>query len=336
MRLIGEFNDANLAKKFAAYLLTQGVTPKVEPEGNSWEIWVKEEDQLDRALNELDQFHKEPDHERYRDSLEKANQIARDEERKRRRFQKNVVKISKRPGAGKRAPLTLLLIVISALVALATNFGYSDTEQGNLDRANNVVFRALSFTSVGPPASIDIYDKYAGDFDNLDVRTASLQRGQLWRLVTPIFIHFGPLHIVFNMIWLFQFGYMVENRYGSFWMAVLVLATAAIPNLVQSIVPTGLGGSSPGLIDGYLLSMLGGMSGVVYGLFGFIWVKSIYDFSSGFRLPPSTVLILIAWLFICIFLISHVANWAHGVGLVVGMIGGYLPTLIGGSPAARV
>ena len=125
MRLIGELNDANLAKKFSAYLLTQGVTPKVEPEGNAWEIWVKEEDQLERALQELDQFEKEPDHERYRDSFEKANQIARDEEQKRRKFQKNVVKISKRSGVGKRAPLTLLLIVISSLVALATNFGYS-------------------------------------------------------------------------------------------------------------------------------------------------------------------------------------------------------------------
>ncbi len=331
MRLIGEINDANLAKKFAAYLLTQGITPKVEPEGNTWEIWVKEEDQLEQALQELDQFRKEPEHERYRDSFEKANQIARDQDRKRRKFQKNVVKISKRSSVGKRAPLTLLLIAISSLVALATNFGLSK----NPDR--DVVFQALSFTSLGPPASIDIRDKYAGDFDNLNVRTASLQRGEIWRLITPIFIHFGPLHLIFNMIWLFQFGHLIENRYGTFWMAVLILASAAIPNLVQSIVPASIGGSSPAFFasTGYLMTMMGGMSGVVYGLFGFIWVKSNVDPGSGFRLPQSTVVILIAWLFLCMFVIPNVANWAHAVGLIVGMIGGYLPTLMGGSPAVR-
>jgi GlpG protein len=330
MRLIGELKDANLAKKFAAYLLTQGITPKVEPEADTWEIWVKEEDQLDAGLEELDRFLKEPDHERYRDSFERANQIARDEERKRRKFQKNVVKIGRRSAVRKRAPLTLLLIIISSLVALATNFGYADPER-------DVVFQALSFTSVGPPASREINEKYGGDFDNLNVRTASLQRGELWRLITPIFIHFGPLHIVFNMIWLFQFGYMVENRYGTFWMAVLVLATAAISNLVQSLVPAAVGGSIPMFYpsSGFLIASLGGMSGVVYGLFGFIWMKSIYDPNSGFRLPQSTVLVLIAWLFICIYLIPNVANWAHGVGLIVGMIGGYLPTMMGGSPVTR-
>ena len=254
MRLIGELNDSILAKKFAAYLLTQGITLQVKPEGNAWEIWVKEEDQLERALKELDQFQKDPDHERYNDSLEKANQIAREEERKRRQFQKNVVKVNKRSGVGKRAPLTLLLIVISSLVALATDFGYSEQERG-------VVFHALAFNSVPPPRSTEILNESGGDFDNINVRTASLQRGEIWRLITPIFIHHGMVHIVFNMIWLFHFGHMIENRYGTFWLAILVLASAAIPNLVQSIVPESVGGSGPGLSEaGYLLSGLGGMS----------------------------------------------------------------------------
>lgn len=332
MRLIGELNDSKVAKKFSAYLLTQGVTPQVESEGGKWEIWVKEEDHLERAVKELAEFEKDPNHERYRDSFEKANEIAREEERRRLQLQKNIVKVNQRKGVGKRAPLTLLLIVICSLVALATNFGYANSER-------DVVFKALAFSAVDPPASTEIMEANGGDFDNINVRTASLQRGEIWRLITPIFIHFGPLHIVFNMIWLFQFGHMIENRYGTFWLAVLVLMSAAIPNFVQSVVPEAVGGSGPdpGLYQsfGFLLTRLGGMSGVVYGLFGFIWMKSVYDPGSGFRLPQSTVIILVVWLFACVFVIPNVANWAHGVGLLVGMFAGYLPTILGGPPATR-
>jgi GlpG protein len=67
----------------------------------------------------------------------------------------------------------------------------------------------------------------------------------------------------------------------------------------------------------------GGMSGVVYGLFGYIWMKSRYQPGSGFYMPPNTVILMLGWFVLCTTgWIGPVANAAHGVGLVVGAIAG--------------
>ena len=72
----------------------------------------------------------------------------------------------------------------------------------------------------------------------------------------------------------------------------------------------------------------GGMSGVVYGLFGYAWMKSTFDPQAGFRLSQITVIILMAWLVLCMTsAVGSVANVAHVVGLVVGAAFGYLPIL---------
>ena len=74
------------------------------------------------------------------------------------------------------------------------------------------------------------------------------------------------------------------------------------------------------------------MSGVIYGLFGFAWMKTVFDRRCGFKIPQSTVIILIAWLFFCMIppemrakigFGTNIGNWAHGIGLLVGMAFGY-------------
>ncbi len=328
MRLIGELSEESLAKRFAAYMMTENISPKIEERDGVWEVWVKEEDEQERALEEFNRFQIDPDNSRYQGVLEKAAEIAREEEKKRRQFQKNVVQISRKGGVARRTPLTILLIVLCCVVALLTNFGYADM-------GKNDTLQALSFTSIAPPEAELVLQKYDNDIENSNVRLASIKRGEVWRLITPIFIHFGSMHILFNMLWLFQFGRMIEIRYGMFWMAVLVVVVALISNLFQCLVPEKVGGSVPGMANGHLIMALGGMSGVVYGLFGFIWVKSLVDPASGFRLQQSTIIILVAWLFVGSFFMGNIANWAHGAGLAMGMIAGYLPLNIGDSPATR-
>jgi GlpG protein len=140
-----------------------------------------------------------------------------------------------------------------------------------------------------------------------------IRHGQLWRLFTPIFVHGDFLHIFFNMWCLRDFGSMVEDRQGSWLFVVLVAAFAAISNFAQF------------MLHGPIFL---GMSGVVYGLLGYIWIRGKFDPGSGLYLHPSTVTIMIVWFFVCLIDIVHgIANTAHAAGLIAGMAWGYLSSL---------
>ena len=153
-----------------------------------------------------------------------------------------------------------------------------------------------------------------------------------------MFIHYGVIHILFNAYMLFGFGAPLERRYGWWRMLLLVLGTGVIANVAQAAAPVAWDGSIPFLIGEIRITTFGGLSGVVYGLFGFIWLKAAFDPESRLMIPESTVVILMAWFVGCIFaqpirdalgfsiFPTHVANWAHGGGLVSGMLFGYLST----------
>ena len=138
-------------------------------------------------------------------------------------------------------------------------------------------------------------------------------KGEVWRLLTPIFIHYGPLHLLFNMLWLYQLGCLIEGRQGTLRLLLLVVVIGVLSNVAQ-YVATGAG--------------FGGMSGVVYGLFGYVWLRGKYDPASGLGMHSQNVVIMIVWFFLCVFkIIPHVANTAHGVGLGLGMAWGALSSL---------
>ena len=136
--------------------------------------------------------------------------------------------------------------------------------------------------------------------------------GQYWRLLTPAFLHFGWLHIVFNSLWLWELGTRVERVMGSLNMAGLFCVIALVSNTCQYV----FGG--PGLF--------GGMSGVVYGLLGFSWVAPLLQPRWPIQPAPAIMLFMIGWLVICLVGLVEVlgfgaiANAAHLGGLVCGAI----------------
>ena len=70
------------------------------------------------------------------------------------------------------------------------------------------------------------------------------------------------------------------------------------------------------------------MSGVVYGLLGYVWMKGKFDPSSGLFVHPQTVTMMLIWLVLCMTpVIPHIANTAHAVGLAVGVATGFLSSL---------
>ena len=67
-----------------------------------------------------------------------------------------------------------------------------------------------------------------------------------------------------NMFMLYSFGRLVERWIGTPMFALLVLVLAIIPNLFQGLAPEWMHGNP----------IFGGISGVLYGLLGFVWIRT--------------------------------------------------------------
>src|SRR2546422_297018 len=114
-------------------------------------------------------------------------------------------------------------------------------------------------------------------------------RGGFWRLFTPVLVHATDmfwLHLIFNMMWLLNLGSMIEDRHGTGRLGWLIVLTAVASNLFQHWL------MGPNFY---------GMSGVVYGLLGYVWVSGKLDPASGLFLQAQTVLMMMAWVFFCLF-----------------------------------
>ncbi|MEE4660881.1 MAG: rhomboid family intramembrane serine protease [Halieaceae bacterium] len=135
---------------------------------------------------------------------------------------------------------------------------------------------------------------------------------QYWRYVTPIFLHFGWLHITFNSLWLWELGALIERRFGSVVFLVLVLLSAIGSNQAQ-FWHTGP-------------SLFGGMSGVVYALLGFCWVYNAVYPDRSLALPRPVIVMMLVWLVFCMVAptemlgIGSIANAAHLGGLLAGCV----------------
>ncbi len=133
--------------------------------------------------------------------------------------------------------------------------------------------------------------------------------GEIWRAFTPIFIHFSLWHIFFNMYWLYEFGGQIEKIKGAKFLISFILLIALASNLSQFFT------------SGH---EFGGMSGVVYGLFGYIWVKTRLGPAEGFRLDPLVAILMFGFFLLCFTgVLGGIANWAHAGGLLVGLAWGY-------------
>ncbi len=70
------------------------------------------------------------------------------------------------------------------------------------------------------------------------------------------------------------------------------------------------------------------MSGVVYGLLGYVWIRGKLDPGSGLYVHPTTVTMMIIWFVACVSgILGPVANAAHAAGLALGMGWGWVASL---------
>lgn len=182
-------------------------------------------------------------------------------------------------------PLTTLLIILSALGALIVAL---DTTR---------VFTGwFTFQKVAQGYFLPLRE--------------SLSAGEIWRLVTPAFLHFGVLHFVFNSLWMWDLGRRIELLLGKKNYILFFVVTAAISNVAQYRWAED--------------TFFGGMSGVVYALVGYIFVSHRLAPHPLTAVPASVIGFMLFWLVLCMtgvvdFLAGGgIANAAHLGGLLAG------------------
>lgn len=287
MRQIGFLPSESQAQTFSDYLYSIGITNQIEEgpdapdQAKIWLIWVHSEEHLDRAKQVLKDYKANPDAPLFQEAAATAGRKREQEEQELKEYRKRMFTkdriLPRYDGMGR---LTVTLIVASVGVTLLSRLG----------KDLNVI-------------------RYLLISEYLHSGLVEVGRGQVWRLVTPIFVHFGVLHILFNMLWLKDLGGMIERRQGAKMLALLVVGVAVASNIGQFL------SSGP---------VFGGMSGVVYGLLGYAWLRGRYDPASGLFVHRQTVVMMVIWFFVCLTgIVGNIANTAHGVGFAAGLGWGF-------------
>lgn len=179
----------------------------------------------------------------------------------------------------KAGPFTLGVMLLVIIVFLLQNFGYAQ-----------ITFQWLHFPATSP------------------------QSWQVWRWLTHALLHFSAAHLIFNLLWWWQFGGDIEKRLGSGVLVKLFIVSAAVSGLGQY------------WIDGV---NFGGLSGVVYALAGYLWMMSIRRPDLSLYMPKPLIIFMIIWLllgYVQPFL--SIANTAHLAGLVTGVVFGLLDSFL--------
>ncbi len=308
MRIIGYLDDEARARAFSDYLYAQGIENEVEPDKDrTWALWIHAEEEMEKAKALLAGYRQNPADTKYQNAGRTAQTLREAKKKEQSDYEKRLKKKQQlfRPMTGYGfGPVTLLLIGISVVVFMLSKYGNDLKAIHSLYISDWDV--PLAYGLVGWNG---IVTRITAGHEMLP----QVQQGELWRVFTPIFVHMSILHILFNMLWLRDLGSMIEARQGSWVLAVLVLVFAAGSNLAQYFV------AGPGF---------GGMSGVVYALIGYIWIRGKLDPGSGLFLHPTTVTMSIIWFFACLFhLVGDVANTTHAAGLVMGMAWGWLSSI---------
>jgi len=253
-------------KAFCAYLASRDIRSECVEHDDVFELWIERAEHVQDVKIEWQSYLEDPSQARFAQRKD-----YRAEREAARQLKSSYRKNFKRQYRG--AGLTMTLIIISIIVYLLLQ-----------SAARVLVLNNLLLTA--PMGLL-----------NMLATTP-------WKLVTPIFLHFSILHILFNMYWLYVLGCLIETK-EKFWFYFLLIVCAAVfSNLIQYWI------SGPSF---------GGMSGVVYALFAYIWISARRNPMSGYWLRRDFVYWMLGWFVLCFTgFLGPVANFAHLGGLLMG------------------
>ncbi|MEQ9407346.1 MAG: rhomboid family intramembrane serine protease [Fuerstiella sp.] len=345
MRELDSFSDEQQANRFAAFLAVQAIESTVDEDGDEWVIWVHRDEDRDRAADLLHEFRQNPDHERYENAERKVRHVLQEAERLRKQVNRRQVQLKKRwSGSWWHCyPATYILIGLCVLVSLICtdwkNIQMSDFGVPRLCNSDEsvilpklymfgddswnlyrqcVIQRLLQKQAAGfeqnpqqnrgfePPELSFLEQKEVHVRCVLEASVLIFRSGEIWRLVSPAFIHLDCLHILFNMMWLRAMGTGIEFVRGTRRFLLLCLILAVLSNVTQLL---------------WAGPAFGGMSGVIFGMIGYVWMKGKTQPELGIGLQQQTVVYSILWLLLCMSgSLGPIANGAHLGGFIFGIL----------------
>lgn len=322
MRQIGTLSHENEARRLVQYLMSQGIDCRCDisfdPQTGqmSYQIWIRDEDQLEKAAQYLNEFTKNPTHPKYEVIEPPAPPVMPTEE------------VLEAPTHRFGTNLTFLLIGLCAML-----FFISSWQEAEMVRAGASVQTAIppidDLLFFESPSTSSWQGAYAWMLAKIEGTSpvsvegplfTQIREGQIWRLFTPALLHANLLHILFNMLWLWYLGRPIEQRIGPFRMLALTLAAGVFTNVLQYLM------SGP-LFLGY--------SGIVMALAGFTWMREKIAPWEGYPLNRGTILFLLLFVLaifglqVASFVIQvftsykfapNIANTAHIAGAFIGAL----------------
>ena len=199
----------------------------------------------------------------------------------------------------KDAVITFSVIVVAGIVAWVTAFGAREPLMVMLTAVNPLEWPLATMAQ------------------RVDALEGTIASGQVWRLLTPDLLHFSVMHLVFNAVMLWFLGSQIEALDGRRHIVGLILLTSVGANVPQYLI------SGP---------LFGGLSGVVYGVLGYVWMTN--QWRPRFQFPPALMTVAVVWLLIGftpltqVLIGANMANAAHLGGLLSGVLYGLIISVL--------
>lgn len=192
-------------------------------------------------------------------------------------------------------PITALIMIISISLFLAVeyfaNFEYSKFP----DYVSEYLSIIKAGGVLGGPAQVLIWE------------------GEIWRIFVNIFHHGNLMHIFFNLYALYIFGSFSERFLGKFKYLIFIIFCGIFQQISCQLT------FEPGAI---------GLSGIIFGLFGFLWMIKPLDKDINNFMTPDVIKLMLVQLIIFIpltyFNFMNIANVGHISGLIYGISFGYI------------